>query len=259
MAIGELTKVHLQNPYYGVTRFAQALHWSEHKARRIRNLAGIKAEVIRKKHRYKPSQAEIPAPDNLVKTLARFRRADKPQCGQDYTGMTRMDANIWVQDFTYVKTRIGMLFVAMVLRLATREIVGWSVKTNHSAELTRDALLDALSKHKTPNILHSDRGSEYMSYSLELVCQAAGIQMSASSPHSPWQNGFCERIMSTFKNEGKSLYKVNDIGEFMEAVAQRIYYYNHQRIHTKLKMPPATYAKIIGLSEVDKVSGKMGG
>ena len=65
--------------------------------------------------------------------------------------------------------------------------------------------------------------------------------------------------MSPFKNEGESLYKVNDIGEFMEAVAQRIYYYNHQRIHKKPKMPPAIYAKIIGLSEVDKVSGKMGG
>ena len=259
IAVGELSKVHLANPYYGVRRLSMALGWSEHKARRIRNLAGIKIAMVRKKHRYRKLASEIPAPDNLVKALAKFKTADKPWRGQDYTDMTNPHANIWAQDFTYLKTRLGTVFVAMVMRLSSREIVGWDIKTNHSAELAKDALLDAFSKHKPPNILHSDRGSEYLSFSMERLCQTAGVKMSASAPSSPWQNGFCERIMSTLKNEGDSLYAIGDMGELTEAIAQRIYYYNHHRIHTKLKMPPAIYAEKIGLNECEKVSRKMGG
>ena len=258
IAIGELSKLHLENPYYGVRRFAMALGWSENKARRIRDLDGIKAEIVRRKHRYRKTKAEIPAPNNLVRNFARLRHLERPQDGEDYSGMTQPMANIWTQDFTYLKTRAGIVFVAMVLRLSSRDVVGWSIKTNHSAELTKDALLDALSRHKPPSILHNDRGSEYLSYSVEKLCKTAGIKMSASSPNSPWQNGFCERIMNTLKNEGDSFYHIDDLAELTEAIAQRIYYYNHKRIHTKLKMPPAAYAKKIGLDEVDKVSGKMG-
>lgn len=245
IAAGELTKAHLQNPYYGVRRLALSLGWSINKTRRIRRIAGVQAEVVRRKHRYKRSVAEIPAPDNLIKSLAKYRNVLRPQDGLDYSGMTASHYDIWAQDFTYIKTRKGMVYLAIILKLATREIIGWSIAANHSAELVTAALLSALRRYEPPDILHSDRGSEYMSFSLEHVCKAAGIRMSASSPHSPWQNGYCERIMNTIKNEGSSFYAIDDTGQLMEAIAQRIYYYNHHRIHTQLKMPPAEYAKTI--------------
>ena len=86
---------------------------------------------------------------------------------------------------------------------------------------------------------------------MESTCKFANIKMSASSPNSPWQNGFCDRIMNTIKNEGDSLYFVPNIGYLCEAVAARIYYYNHLRIHTGLKMPPAVYATKNGLNKID--------
>lgn len=257
VAIGELTKVHLENPYYGVRRIAMALGWSINKARRIRDLAGVQVATVKRKHRYKKSVAEIPAPDNLIKSLAKYRNELRPQDGLDYSGMTSHFVQIWSQDFTYIKTRKGTIFLAMILKLSTREIVGWSVSTNHTADLVSNALLNALANNQPPEILHSDRGSEYMSFSVERICHAAGIQMSASSSHSPWQNGFCERIMSTVKNEGESLYAIDDLGRLIEVIASRIYYYNNKRIHTKLKMPPAIYAKQLCLNEEEKVSRKM--
>lgn len=92
---------------------------------------------------------------------------------------------------------------------------------------------------------------------MESTCKFANIKMSASSPNSPRQNGFCERIMNTIKNEGNSLYFVPNIGYLCEAVAARIYYYNHLRIHTGLKMLPAVYATKNGLNKIDKASGKV--
>ncbi len=152
--------------------------------------------------------------------------------------MASLDKYIWAQDFTYVPTRKGMLYVAMILRPSTREIVGWSVGANHTAELTKAALLDALSRHLPPDILHSDRGSEYLSFAMERTCAAANIHMSVSSSSRPWQNGFCDRIW----------------GHFIEEVASRIYYYNNLRIHTKLKMPPAVYAAKHGFKQIELVS-----
>lgn len=235
-----------------------SLGWSEGKARRIRNLAGIRTEVVKRKHRYKKAKAEIPAPHNLTKTLTRYKDPEKPWQGLDFSGMARPSARVWAQDFTYIKTRLGMVYVAAILKLSSREIIGWSIGTNHSAELTCQALLDALSRHTPPAILHSDRGSEYMSFGFGQLCEAAGIKMSASSPGSPWQNGFCERVMNTLKNEGESLYKAGGVAEIAEIIARRIYYYNHERIHTKLGMPPAVYAEKNGLNEAYKVSGKNG-
>lgn len=244
IAIGELVKVHLEDPYYGVVRLSYALGWSFSKTRRIRNLAGVQAKLVRKKHRYRKSLAEIPAPNNLTKDLAVARDTKHPWRSQDFSNMASPNNRIWVQDFTYIKTRQGVRYVAMVLQLSTREIVGWSLGKNHSAELTRNALLDALSKRKAPDILHNDRGSEYLSFAMEQTCRLAGIKMSASSPNSPWQNGFCERIMNTIKNEGESLYSMPDTAHLVEEIAIRIYKYNNKRIHKSLKMAPSAYAAL---------------
>jgi len=257
IAIGELSRIHQENPYYGVKRLAMALNWSENKARRIRDLAGIKVQLVHKKHHYNRVKAEIKAPQNLLRLFAKPRNPARPQDGMDYTAMTNPKARVWVQDFTYVKTKIGMKYVAVILSLATREILGWSIGNNHTADLPRMALLDALSRNPAPQVLHSDQGSEYLSFAMEDVCKTFNIAMSASSPHSPWQNGFCEHIMSTLKNEGESLYSVRSFGELAEIIAQRIYYYNNRRIHSKLRMPPAVYAKKLAEIGIDKVSGKM--
>lgn len=72
----------------------------------------------------------------------------------DYTGM--VFAHAWAQDFTYLWFERRWHYLAVVLDLKTRQVVGWRLGTRHTSELTHEALLDALSKHDAPAILHSD-------------------------------------------------------------------------------------------------------
>ncbi len=102
--------------------------------------------------------------------------------------------------------------------------------------------MDALSKHPSPAILHSDQGSEYLSYKHQELCEKMEIQLSASNKSSPWQNGFMERWFGGFKREMGSLCAYKDLAQLHEAIAMHIYYYNHKRIHSALGMSPVAYA-----------------
>ncbi|MGB4967426.1 MAG: integrase core domain-containing protein [Candidatus Saccharimonadales bacterium] len=120
-----------------------------------------------------------------------------------------------------------------------------------------------LSKHEPPAILHSDQGSEYLSYRHQELCAKLEIQLSASGRGKPWQNGFMERWFGGFKSEIGDYTKLRAISELHENIALRIYYYNHRRIHTALKMSPAAYAaslmRLPALKRKDKVLQKVRG
>lgn len=241
VAISQLRAVHQDNPYYGVARFALALSWAEKKARRIRNLAGITAAKRTKRRAHgKPGKAEVTAPANALKPYADFKNRDRPQDGQTYARMAASGA--WVQDFTRIWFQGMWVYLATVLDLRTRRIVGWSLGLRHDSEFVHRAVLDALSKYPPPAILHSDQGSEYLSYRLRDLCDKLEIILSCSDKGSPWQNGFKERFYGTLKDELGSTSRFKDLAELHEGVAMTIYYYNHKRIHTALKMSPAAYA-----------------
>jgi putative transposase len=188
-AIRELKAAHVQHPLYGVRRLALHLGWSENKTRRIRQLAQVDALRPHKRYRSYGGKAEIAAPSNHLHAYALFKDNSRPQDGMDYSPMTQ-EANAWVQDFTYLRIRSGMFYLALVMDLATREILSWKLGTNHSSQLTHIALVQALHHNPSPSILHSDRGSEYLSERHANTCGRFGIQLSASKPGSPWQNGF---------------------------------------------------------------------
>jgi transposase InsO family protein len=229
-----LLAVHAEHPFYGVRRLALHLGWSQKKTRRIRTLTGITIVRPGKKHRRGSS-----AP-NALKRFATFRDTTKPQAGMSYTGM--VDSGGWVQDFTHVRFRGEEHYLAVVLDLKTRQVVGWHLGTRHSSELTLAAVLDSLSKHPTPTILHSDQGSEYLSYKHQELCGRMEITLSCSKRASPWQNGFMERWFGSFKLELGNVSCHQDVAQFYEAIALAIFYYNTKRIHLALKMSPAAYA-----------------
>lgn len=243
MAIAELTAVHKANKYYGVARFAIALNWSEKKARRIRNLAGITAAKRSKKQHTVTGVAEVAAPANALKEYADFKDEDKPQDGQTYTRM--VESGAWVQDFTHIWFMGMWVYVATVLDLKTRRIIGWSVGLRHDRELVYRAVLDALSKYPPPPILHSDQGSEYLSKLLRDLCHKLAIELSCSDKGRPWQNGFMERFYETLKGELGQTNQFKDLAELYEGIAMTMYCYNHTRIHTALKMSPAAYAAML--------------
>ena len=259
-AVVALRGAHALHPLYGVSRLALYLGWSQHKARRIRTLAGVQITRPTKKKRYGSSPAaEILAAPNALKRFARFRNEARPQDGLSYAGMA--DSGGWVQDFTYLWFQRSWHYLAVVLDLKTRQVVGWKLGTRHSSELTLAALRDALHKYPAPTILHSDQGTEYLSYKHQLVCDQFEITLSCSKRASPWQNGFMERFFGSFKPELGKLTHYQDLGELYEAVSLTVHYYNHERIHTALQMSPAAYAATLipAPPERDKVSGEVGG
>ncbi len=241
LATIQLQAVHEEHQYYGVERLALELGWSEKKARRIRNLSGIIIGRPSKKRRLGGSvAAEIDAPDNALQQYANFKDETRPQAGMSYAGM--VESGGWVQDFTYLWFQGVWHYLAVVLDLKTRQVVGWRLGLRHSSELTYSALLDALSKHPVPTILHSDQGSEYLRYKHQLLCQKMEIILSCSAKSSPWQNGFMERFFGSFKLELGPLNQFQDLAQLHEAIALTMHYYNTKRIHSALKMSPAAYA-----------------
>lgn len=223
-----------------MARFALELNWNKKKARRIRNLAGVTASKRTKKRKSKTAKPELVAPGNALKRYIDLKDDARPWSGQDYTRMTESGA--WVQDFTYLWFNKMWVYVATVLELKTRRIVGFSMGLRHDSDLVHRAALDALSKYPSPNILHSDQGSEYLSYRLRDLCLKLEIELSCSDRASPWQNGFKERFYGTLKDELGNLNRFKDLAELHEGIAMTIYYYNHKRIHTSLKMSPVAYA-----------------
>lgn len=236
-----LNTTHAQHPHYGVRRLAIHLGWSQNKVRRVRRLAGIVIEVPGKKYRGKHrGKAEIHAPQNILHRYAQFKDELRPQDGMDYSAMVNAEA--WAQDFTHVWFQRSWHYLAVVISLKTREVVGWRLGLRHTSELTHEALLDALSKHDSPAILHSDQGSEYLSYKHQLLCQRMEIQLSCSNKSSPWQNGYMERWFGSFKREFNNPNQYTDLPQLHEAIALHIHYYNTKRIHLALGMSPAAYA-----------------
>lgn len=257
--VGRLQAAHTDHPFYGVRRLALHLHWGQKKTRRIRTLSGIVIARPGKKPKHATSApAEIAAAPNALAEYAAFRNEARPQDGQSYAAMT--NAGAWVQDFTYLWFRGQWYYLAVVLDLKTRQVLGWRLGLRHSSELTLAALLDALSKYPPPAILHSDQGSEYLSYAHQLLCDKLEITLSYSKRASPWQNGFMERFFGSFKLELGSLNQFENLDQLHETIALKIYYYNTERIHLALKMSPAAYAASLTPAplERDKVLQKRG-
>lgn len=252
-AIQELQAAHAQHPLYGVRRLALYLGWSENKTRRIRRLSGVTAAKAHRKYRSYGGKAEIVAPANHLHAYALFKDNARPQDGMDYSPMAQ-EANAWAQDFTYLRIRSGMFYLALVMDLTTREILSWKLGTNHSSSLTHIALIQALRSNPSPTILHSDRGSEYLSERHADTCTRFGMTLSASKPGSPWQNGFMERCIKSIKEELGSLAAYQDLDELYGGIANAISYYNNERIHLALRTTPAAYAA--GLKGRDRLFAK---
>lgn len=149
---------------------------------------------------------------------------------------------LWAGDFTYLLWFEGFVYVATVLDVYTREIIGWHIGLRHTTDLVIQAFQDALRRTEyRPKIFHSDQGSEYVSGDYEKMLEQLNITPSHSKKSSPWENGYQESYYSNFKLELGNPKHYQTLGELAEAVYRQICYYNINRIHTALKMPPTRF------------------
>ena len=146
--------------------------------------------------------------------------------------------------FTYIPWKDDFIYLATVLDVYTREIVGWHIGMRHTTDLVIKAFIDAVERtKKTPQIFHSDQGSEYVSGEYDLLLQNMNVKASQSKKSSPWENGFQESFYNQFKLELGNSKNFNDLGLLIAAIHSQVRYYNERRIHSALKMPPAIFRR----------------
>jgi putative transposase len=120
----------------------------------------------------------------------------------------------WIADFTYVWTAEGWLYVAAVIDLFSRRVVGWSMKAEMTAQLVTDALMMAIWRRGKPDALlhHSDRGSQYTSEQFQRLMADNGVVCSMSRSGNVWDNAAMESFFSSLKTEriGKKVYRTRD-------------------------------------------------
>lgn len=215
-----------EKPSYGHKRLADRLKINKKRVLRVMKLFGIKPYRRRGKKWKKPSKDYSKEYPNLL--LAEFPRYPN---------------HIWASDFTYIQFKKRTLYLATIIDLFTREVVGFSILLCHSNNLVMNALLSAVSKYPAPEILHSDQGSEYKSKDYIALAKNLGIKISMSRKGSPWENGYQESFYSQFKVDLGDPNRSNHLGGLVWAIYKTIHEYNNNRIHRSLKMPPAEFAQ----------------
>lgn len=170
-----------------------------------------------------------------------IKRVMYPNLIKDF--VPHYEGQAWAADFTYLPYQKKFLYVATVIDLYTRKIVGWAAMRHHHTLLVLQALFMGLSSHSRPAIFHSDNGSEYASKTFVWVLTDVGSQISRIAPGCPWENGYQESFYAQFKIDLGDSNRFDSLGELIYEIAKTIWYYNQMRIHTSLNMPPAVFAK----------------
>lgn len=221
-----ILKVLSDHPSYGHKRIALELKLNKKRVLRIMKLYNLKP-YRRRKTPFKPDDLGRPstAYQNLIKDFCPIK------------------ANIvWAGDFTYLPFQGDWYYLATVMDLYTREILGWSLSQSHDVRLVEEAFNQAVKREGIcPHYFHCDQGSEYASEAYLNLIKSLNITISMSHKSSPWENGFQESFYSNFKLDLGDVSRFEDLGELFEGIAYQINYYNRERIHTKLKTSPVKF------------------
>lgn len=222
----QMVAVMEEHPSYGHRRIAIHLKMNKKRVIRVMKRFGLRPKIMRKRP-FKPNDCkQIPVPiPNLIK------------------GRRPVRANeIWVGDFTHLVFLGQFLYIATVMDLFTREIVGWHVARHHTTDLIVKAFEDAVRRRQnTPLIFRSDQGSEYVSGTYGELLRSKNVQASFSKKSSPWENGHRESWNGGFKLELGEPDRFAQAEQLIEAIHLQVHYYNTRRIHTSLKMSPQQF------------------
>jgi putative transposase len=158
----------------------------------------------------------------------------------------------WIADFTYVWTAEGWLYVAAVVDLFSRRVVGWSMSAEMTAQLVTDALVMAIWRRGKPDALlhHSDRGSQYTSEQFQRLMADHGVACSLSRSGNVWDNAAMESFFSSLKTEriSRKTYRSRDeakadVFDYIEC------FYNPKRRHSTIGyLSPVAFEMQAGLA-----------
>ncbi len=224
----EIVKIHRESrKTYGSPRVRRVLREqgrkiSRKRVARIMRENGIYGRRRPKMRKTTDSKHTYPVAENL---LARNFTADKPDAA-------------WVADITYIWTVEGWLYLAVIIDLFSRRVVGWSMAEHMRTDLVVSALQAALG-HRVPSegglLFHSDRGSQYAAGGHREALRTAGIECSMSRKGNCWDNAVAESFNSTLKTElvHRTIFLTQEIAK--TTIAEWIeVFYNRQRHHSSI-------------------------
>lgn len=243
----QIEAVLAENKAYGHKRIAPELKLNKKRILRVM-----------KKFNMKPYRRRVKKPFKKED----MGKAAEEDCVNVYKLLCPIAPNVvWVSDFTYIKFEGRFIYLATIMDMYTREIIGVAISRFHNQNLVMEAFMDAEKKTDThPLYLHSDQGSEYTSETYKMYIKSKGIQISFSDKGSPWQNGFQESFYGKFKVDLGYMEQFKSIGELIEGIYQTIFYYNNKRRHTSLNMSPVQFRLnyYIKKEALDRLSKEMG-
>lgn len=209
---------------YGVPRVhavlaADGVHVGKKRVARLMKTAGLEGISRRKKYRSTRDKDARPAPDLVDRNFV----ATAPN-------------QLWVADITYVPTWTGFLYLAVVLDVYSRRIVGWAMASHLRTELVVDALNMAVGQRQPSAVIHhSDQGCQYTSVSFGLRCREVGVKPSMGSVGDAYDNAMCESFFATLECELLARRRFKTHAEAEMAIFDFIEgFYNTHRIHSAL-------------------------
>ena len=230
---------------YGSRRMKKALNFlgypiSRNKARKLMREAGVQVRHRRKYKVTTNSNHKQPVFGNLLE-----RQFDVAQTNQVYAA-----------DVTYIWTQEGWLYLAVVIDLCSRKVVGWSMSSRMTAQLVCDAMKMAIWQRRPKKglIHHSDRGSQYASKAFRKLLKAHGILGSMSRKGDCWDNAVVESFFGSLKQERVHWRHYQTRYEAQQDILNYIsVFYNNYRLHSTLGyMSPSEYER--QLTEMKKAS-----
>ncbi len=211
---------------YGSRRMKEALNVlgfpiSRNKARKLMREAGVQ---VRHRKKYKVttnSNHKQPVFDNLLERQFHASQTDQ----------------VYASDITYIWTQEGWLYLAVVIDLCSRKVVGWSMGSRMNARLVCDALQMALWRRRpTAGLIHhSDRGSQYASKAFRKLLKAHGVKGSMSRKGDCWDNAVVESFFGSLKQERVQWRNYQTRYEAQQDILEYItLFYNSYRLHSYL-------------------------
>lgn len=161
-------------------------------------------------------------------------------------GPVRSPDEVWVGDYTYLRTPQGWLYLAVMLDLYARRVIGWAVSRQRTANLTREALRMAID-HRHPKagtLFHSDQGIEYAAHSFQSLLSAHKIEPSMSRRGNCYDNAHMESFFASLKLEmGEDFRSASDA---VDQIRDYIHFYNTTRRHSSLNYcSPIAYENLV--------------
>ena len=199
---------------------AKGVRVGKDRIQKLMKLHGIKARGKRKYVVTTDSKHNLPMAPNL---LDRNFQPERPNAA-------------WTGDITYIPTDEGWLYLAAVIDLHSRQVVGWSMASHMQTSLVADALRMAwFRRHPEPGLIfHSDRGSQYCSHEFQAVLTTYEMRSSMSRKGNCWDNAPTESLWGSLKVGRLHGMRFETRRQAMDEVIDWLTFYNHRRLHSTL-------------------------